>query len=55
MFLKKNKVCNTISAMEDRLVYYDNPSYLSAHDIIRMGTGDYIPYWMDPVTKRIKV
>ena len=38
MFLKKNKVCNTISAMEDRLVYYDNPSYLSAHDTILAST-----------------
>lgn len=26
--------------------HYTNPvRYLSAHDIIRMGTGDYIPYW----------
>lgn len=38
MFLKKNKVCNTISAMEDRLVYFDNPSYISAHDTILAST-----------------
>lgn len=38
MFLKKNKVCNTISAMEDRLVYFDNPSYMSAHDTILAST-----------------
>lgn len=38
MFLKKNKVCNTISAMEDRLLYYDNPSYISAHDTILAST-----------------
>lgn len=38
MFLKKNKVCNTISAMEDRLLYFDNPSYISAHDTILAST-----------------
>lgn len=32
MLLRKNKVCNTISAMEDRLIYYDYPRYMSAHD-----------------------
>ncbi len=34
MLLRKNKVCNTISAMEDRLIYYDYPRYMSAHDTI---------------------
>ena len=38
MFLKKDKVCNTISAMEDRLLYFDNPSYISAHDTILAST-----------------
>ena len=28
---------------------------LSVIDLIRMYKQDYIPYWMDPVTKRIKV
>lgn len=37
-FLKKDKVCNTISAMEDRLLYFDNPSYISAHDTILAST-----------------
>ena len=34
MLLRKNKVCNTISAMEDRLLYYDYPRYMSVHDTI---------------------
>lgn len=34
MLLRKDKVCNTISAMEDRLLYYDYPRYMSAHDTI---------------------
>lgn len=38
ILLKKNKVCNTISAMEDRLVYFDSPSYISAHDTILAST-----------------
>lgn len=33
-FLKKDKVCNTISAAEDRLIYFDFPRYISAHDTI---------------------
>nr|DAM13443.1 MAG TPA: Cytosine specific methyltransferase [Caudoviricetes sp.] len=34
MLLRKDDVCNTISAMEDRLIYYDYPKYMSAHDTI---------------------
>lgn len=34
ILLRKDKVCNTISAMEDRLLYYDYPRYMSAHDTI---------------------
>ena len=34
MLLRKDKVCNTIPAMEDRLLYYDYPRYMSAHDTI---------------------
>lgn len=34
MLLRKNKVCNAISAMEDRLIYYDYPRYMSVHDTL---------------------
>ena len=34
MMLRKDKVCNTISAMEDRLLYYDYPRYMSVHDTL---------------------
>lgn len=34
MLLRDSKVCNTISAMEDRLIYYDYPRYMSVHDTL---------------------
>lgn len=34
MLLRENKVCNTISAMEDRLIYYDYPRYMSVRDTL---------------------
>lgn len=38
MMLRQNKVCNTISAMEDRLLYFDYPRYMSVHDTILAST-----------------
>lgn len=32
--LRKDKVCNTISSKEDRLIYYDYPRYMSVHDTL---------------------
>ncbi len=34
MLLRKDRVCNTISAKEDRLIYYDYPRYMSGHDVL---------------------
>jgi DNA (cytosine-5)-methyltransferase 1 len=34
MLLRKEKVCNTISAMEDRLIYFDYPRYMSVRDTL---------------------
>lgn len=34
VMLRKDKVCNTISAIEDRLLYYDYPRYMSVHDTL---------------------
>lgn len=34
VFLRKDRVCNTISAMEDRLIYRDYPRYMSVNDTL---------------------
>lgn len=34
MFVLRDKPCFTVSASEDRLLYYDYPRYMSAHDTI---------------------
>lgn len=38
VMLRKKNVCATISAMEDRLLYYDYPCYMSVHDTLLAST-----------------